>query len=90
MTQRYDCDHELGLDTLDRARLGGFSLRAMQALAHLREAWCQADAQNRVVVEAAIQTLLASHTLRTHYALCFKVLASGLDDPAPLVSAVTS
>lgn len=87
MAKRYDCDHELGLSREERACLSGFTYRAVGALAHLREAWCNADENNRRAVEAAIRALLDGHSCQTIRGLCKKVLGAGLDDPTRIWAA---
>lgn len=84
MAKRYDCDHELGLTREERACLSGFTYRAVAALAHLREAWCNGDTDNRFAVEQALRQLLAGHSLKNVRAICKKVLGHGLDDPTQL------
>ncbi|MGH7730365.1 MAG: hypothetical protein ACRENJ_03855 [Candidatus Eiseniibacteriota bacterium] len=75
----YDCD-TLGLDDRQRAALTGFSSRVVGALAHLREAWCVADPENRAPLDMAIRALLATHSLAEIPASCDRVLTYGLDD----------
>ncbi len=74
-----DCD-ELGLTDDQHAALTGFSGRAVRALAHLREAWCGADPQNRECVARAIRALLAAHSLQDIPRATARVLTCGLDD----------
>ena len=84
-----DCD-ALGLTDAQRAALTGFSGWAIRALAHLREAWCVADPENRVGVEAAIRALVRTHSLQEIPRSCAAVLAYRLDDglAAALLDAV--
>jgi hypothetical protein len=74
-----DCKN-LGLTTAQRGALTGFSRRAVQALAHLREAWCSADPDNQRAVEASIRALLDGHSLQEIPSTCARVLGAGLDE----------
>lgn len=76
-----DCDR-LGFSEAHYAALTGFSGRAVRALAHLREAWCGADARNMIHVEAAIRALRQCHSLADPPGpgLVRLVLSAGLDD----------
>jgi hypothetical protein len=78
MSRDHDCD-ALGLTDDQRAALGGFTWRTVRALAHLREAWCGADPDNRLGVERAIRALLATHSLEEIPRTCDAVLRHGLD-----------
>jgi hypothetical protein len=74
-----DCHHsQLGLTPGQRAALTGFTHRAVAALAHLREAWCNADPNNRAAVEASIRALLDGHSMRDMRVGCADVLRAGL------------
>jgi hypothetical protein len=70
----------LGLTDSQHAALTGFTSRAVQALAHLREAWCGADTQNAEAVEAAIRALLQGHSMESSRGISAAVLRAGLDD----------
>ena len=75
-----DCE-PLGLTTSQRQRLvrsGDFPITAVRTLAHLREAWCVADPQNRHQVEGAIRALLLCHSLREIPEIVMAVLTHGL------------
>ena len=74
-----ECD-VLGLTDHERATLTGFTWRTVRALAHLREAWCGADPDNRRAVEASIRALLEGHSMRDMPAICAHVLGAGLDE----------
>lgn len=72
-----------------RAALTGFTSRAFEALAHLREAWLAADADNARAIESAIRALLIGHSFKRHQDLVTQILAHGLGAGAPmLLSAV--
>lgn len=85
--RRKDCDR-LGLTDDQEAGLTGFTSRMVGALAHLREAWCVADASNRVAVEHAIRGLLSGHSAADNPAVVRAVLGCGLDSPERLWAAV--
>lgn len=78
MRRDHDCD-ALGLTDDQRAALGGFTWRTVRALAHLREAWCGADPENRLGVERAIRALLATRSLEEIPHTCATVLRHGLN-----------
>lgn len=63
-----------------RAALTGYSTRAVHALAHLRDAWCSADDDNRRAVVACVVALRKGHSLRDVPSIVAHVLVSGLDD----------
>ncbi len=79
MTYEPDCD-QLGLTDNQRGALTGFTGRAVRALAHLREAWCGADPNNRRAVEASIRALLDGHSMQDIRSICVRVLGVGLDE----------
>jgi hypothetical protein len=86
MSEKPDCDREyLGLTDDQLAALTGFTGRAVRALAHLREAWCIADANNMDAVEASIRALLQGHSMERIRGICADVLRAGLgeDEQAP-------
>ncbi len=66
----------------ESAVLTGWTWRVCSALAHLREAWCVADAQNRPAAEASIAALLGALLVRASNALecAERVLRHGLDE----------
>lgn len=76
-----DCHHSrLGLNQYQLASLTGFSSRVVAALAHLREAWCIADEENRCAIEAALRVLFTqSHSLCEYPRTVQAVLSHGLD-----------
>jgi hypothetical protein len=74
-----DCE-QLGLTDDQRGVLTGFTGRAVRALAHLREAWCGADPDNRRAVEACIRALLDGHSMQEIRSTCVRVLGAGLDE----------
>ncbi len=58
---------------------GGFKTAAIDALAHLREAWVKADGHNAPIVQAAITALLCCpNGLADDPETCRRVLACGL------------
>lgn len=72
----HDCNTDrMGLDDADFPTLTGFSSRAFAALAHLREAWLSADAQNARAIEAAIRALMYGHSFADHKDEVIKILA---------------
>jgi sulfite reductase beta subunit-like hemoprotein len=78
-----DCDFDrLGLTDGQLAALTGFTTRAVRALAHLREAWVNADSDNAEAVEASIRALVQGHSFesRTMREICRAVLSVGLED----------
>jgi hypothetical protein len=80
-----DCHHSnLGLTRSQRAALTGFTHRAVAALAHLREAWCSADPDNRAAVEASIRALLDGHSMHDIRDGCADVLRAGLGQETAL------
>ena len=79
MVDEPDCE-QLGLTDSQRGVLTGFTGRAVRALAHLREAWCGADPDNRRAVEASILALLDGHSMKEIRGICVCVLGAGLDD----------
>ena len=82
-----DChDDHLGLTDEQHAALTGFTHRAVRALAHLREAWCIADADNAAAIEGSIDALLQGHSMRQIRGICVAVLREGLAaDQAPVL-----
>jgi hypothetical protein len=76
-----ECDHR-GLSDGQLASLTGFTGRIVRALTHLREAWCIADASNKPGVEAAIRTLLETHSFTEprFRVIAETVLAHGLGE----------
>ncbi|MGH9811505.1 MAG: hypothetical protein ACRD4T_00065 [Candidatus Acidiferrales bacterium] len=71
---------ELGLDDSERAVLTGFTFRAAQALAHLRDTWSVADADNAAAIETALKLLFAqSHSFRRNRDVFLRVLTHGFD-----------
>lgn len=75
-----DCEENLGLEDAERGALTGFTRRAAQALAHLREAWLVADTDNARAVEAAIAELFNGHSFQRNRGLFERVLIHGMDD----------
>ncbi len=75
------CDTKsLGLRGPQLAALTGYTWRAVEALAHLRDAWTISDPGNRVAVEHAIFALVQeSHSLREMPETIKRVLTHGLD-----------
>ena len=69
----------LGLKQRQAAALTGFTSRVCGALAHLREAWRNADADNRRTVETAIRSLLEGHSLQQQRELAVLVLLQDLE-----------
>lgn len=68
----------LGIAEDDLGLLSGFTSRAFPALAHLREAWCVADASNRVAIEGALRALMLGHSFYEHTPWVKQVLTFGL------------
>lgn len=76
-----DCEENLGLEDAERGALTGFTRRAAQALAHLREAWLVADTDNARAVEAAIAELFNGHSFSGKNRELFEhVLINGMDE----------
>lgn len=70
---------EMGLGSAERVALTNFTMRAFQALAHLREAWLVADDWDRRHVELCLKELLASKSMQEHRDTALKVLRHTLD-----------
>ena len=70
------CDyHRLGLSD-EGACLTGFTSRLAKAVAHLRDAWCNADAGNAAAIEHALAVLLEeSHSARYQREVMETILA---------------
>lgn len=77
MSRKPDCEN-LGL--ADNQYLAGFTSRAMAALAHLREAWCVADADNKAAIEQSIIALLEGHSFRDNANMVRTILKHTLDE----------
>jgi hypothetical protein len=69
---------DLGVTRGQRGRLTGFTTHALQALAHLREAWRAADPTNEESIGASLRALLSGPALAERRALCATVLVHGL------------
>lgn len=67
------------LDPHQRAALTGYSHRTVRALAHLREAWCIADAGNQPGIATAIRAILGTRSIREMTGIAVAVLSWGLD-----------
>jgi hypothetical protein len=76
-----DCERSIKALGDDAALLTGWTGRVIEALAHLREAWCVADAGNEPAAVKAIGALLGALIERQSNAipLAKRVLAHGLD-----------
>ena len=69
-----DCQR-LGLSDAQLASLTGFTSRAAKAVAHLREAWLSADAENARAIASALRALFAeSHSFQRNRELFLDVL----------------
>ena len=77
----------LGLNDDQLASLTGFTRRAVQALAHLREAWLVADSNSATTIQLAIISLLEGHSLKRARQLCQDVLCAGHDRGGELLDA---
>jgi hypothetical protein len=78
-----DCKHDcatdrLGLSEDDQAMLSGYTWRAFQMLAHLREVWLAADRDNAAAIEKGLRAMMAGHSFADHPDLVAKVLAFSL------------
>ena len=74
------CDwDQLGLTDSEGAGLTGFTTRMVDALAHLREAWCVADNSNAQAIEAGILAMMQGHSFQRNRRLVAKVLSARLD-----------
>lgn len=83
------CSFEnLGLTDAEGASLTGFTTPAIKALAHLREAWSRADADNARAIEEALRVLLTGHSFVRNREIVLKVLTYGLDEPQRLLKAI--
>lgn len=83
MNSKHHCDCYRAVELLghDASMLTGWTSRVIKALAHLREAWCVADRQNRPWALESIACLMAPLTLNQSNALPLAkcVLTMGLD-----------
>lgn len=76
-----DCDVDrLGLEEAERAALSGFTRRIAHAFAHLREAWCVADADNAAALLAGLRAMFDGPSFKRNRELFEHVLTHGYDE----------
>lgn len=76
---RSACQITLDDERLDTAPLTHFTTQAVEALIHLREAWCCADAGNQPAIEDAIIALFTARSLREEPEYYRQFIAHRLD-----------
>lgn len=70
---------EVTLGAYDTAFLTGFTGRVASALAHLRDAWCNADPTNRPQVAVAIAALFCTRSVEARRRAYLPFVRHGLD-----------
>ncbi|MEK7180494.1 MAG: hypothetical protein AAB706_03385 [Patescibacteria group bacterium] len=88
--ERPACDYDrLGLEDGEGAALTGLTSHMARALAHLRDAWCDAAAGNAEAIEEALAVLFArSHSMASQRRIMEHVLDAGHDGGAELVQRI--